>query len=355
MFAPVRLMRRRIFANIPVYLVDPIERSREQRSVPLAYHPSWIAKAKSFVRYILSCAMVWLNPRSATFPRAATGTSPKFRLAVCVRVKNEGRFMPEFLAHHQLLGVQHFYLYDNNSTDEPAKVLAPFLGRGLVTLIKWPTVPATPSCYRHFFETHGSDAQWVAFIDADEFIIERTDGALMEHLMRMSSRPALGINYRYFGSSGHERIPDGLLLEAFQRCDDRMDDHIKVVAQPGRVLSFYNPHNFIYKRGGLARGVRGNLIFGTYSEPAVGSALELNHYVYRSRQDYLGKLALGFADSAGYKYRVRRAERAGSEFEKHNEFECSWAAEHYGPRVRQMLQEYGYPDSYWRPQQALGA
>jgi hypothetical protein len=343
-------MRHRIFANMNASLVESIERSREQRPVPLAYHPSRLVKTKGLIRYVVSCAMVWLNPRSATFRRAATNTSPKFRLAVCVRVKNEGRFMPEFIAHHRLLGVEHFYLYDNNSSDEIATVLAPFIERGLVTIITWPTIPATPSCYRHFFENHGTDAQWVAFIDADEFIIERTDGALMEHLTRMGSRPALGINYRYFGSSGHERIPDGLLLEAFQRGDDRMDDHVKVVAQPGQVLSFYNSHNFIYRSAGLARGVSGNMIFGTFSEPAVGSSLELNHYVYRSRQDYLGKLALGFTDRAGYQQRVRRAERVDSEFEKHNEFECSWAAKQYGPRVRQLLQEYGYPARYWQPQ-----
>lgn len=316
----------------------------------LSYHPNWVAKTKGFIRYIASCAAVWLNPRSATFRRAATGTSPKFRLAVCVRVKNEGRFMPEFLAHHHLLGAQHFYLYDNNSSDDLASVLAPFLERGLVTLITWPAVPATPSCYQHFFENHGADAQWVAFIDADEFIIERSEGALMAHLARMGSSPALGINYRYFGSSNHEQIPEGLLLEAFQLGDDRMDDHVKVIAQPGQVLSFYNSHNFIYRDGGLARGVSGNVIFGTFSEPAVGSALELNHYVYRSRQDYLAKLSLGFTDRAGFKQRVRRAERVDSEFAKHNEFKCSWAAEQYGPRVRQLLQEFGYPESYWRPQ-----
>lgn len=318
--------------------------------MPLAYHPDRISKTKGFIRYLVACAMVWLNPRSATFRRAAMGSSPRFRLAACVRVKNEGRFLPEFLAHHHLLGVQHFYLYDNNSSDELATVLAPFLERGLVTLVTWPTVPATPSCYRHFFETHGAEAQWVAFIDADEFIIERTPGALLEHLTRMSAAPALGINYRYFGSSGHEKIPEGLLLEAFQHGDDRMDDHVKVVAQPRQVLSFYNSHNFIYRRGGLARGVSGNAIFGTFSQPAAGSALELNHYVYRSREDYLGKLSLGFTDRAGYKLRVRRAERVDSEFRKHNEQLCSWAAEQYGPRVRELLQEYGYPASFWRPQ-----
>jgi Glycosyltransferase family 92 len=300
------------------------------------------------VAYAAAYARIRLSPRSATFQRPETSGKPRYRLTACVRVKNEGRFLPEMLAHHCLLGFEHFYLYDNNSTDEPAKVLAPFVQRGLVTIVPWPDVPAAPSCYRHFFENFETEAEWVAFIDADEFIVERMDGALSAALARLASKAALGINYRYFGSSGHLSIPDGLIMEAFRRCDPRLDGHVKVIIRPKMALSYFNPHNFIYRNGALTTSVGGRPIFGTFSRAGADSPIELHHYIYRSREDYVAKIGLGFADSAGYKHRYRRIERLESEFVKHNVVDGSWAAEKYGPNVRRFLQELSYPEKYCR-------
>jgi hypothetical protein len=315
----------------------------------LSHHPALKAKLVSIARYVVSCAWAKLNPRSATFHRPVANGKPRYRLAVCVRIKNEGRFLPEFIAHHHLLGFEHFYLYDNNSTDEPQKVLAPFLDRGLVTIVQWPTVPASPSCYKHFFENYESESEWVAFIDADEFIVERVDGALDATLAGLASKTALGINNRYFGSSSHISIPDGLVIEEFRRCDPRLDDHVKVVIRPRMALSYFNSHNFIYRGWSLATSVSGKPIFGTFSSAKVENTIELYHYVYRSREDYVAKIGLGFVDTSGIRHRARRTERIDSEFAKHNDADGTWAAEKYGPRVRHALEEYGYPEKYWRP------
>jgi len=265
-----------------------------------------------------------------------------------LRVKNEGRFLPELFAHHHLLGFEHFYLYDNNSTDEPAKILAPFVQRGLATIVPWPNVPASPSCYKHFFENFESEAEWAAFIDADEFIVERMEGALSAALARLASKAALGINARWFGSSGHVSIPDGLIMERFRRCDPRLDDHVKVIIRPKMALSYFNSHNFIYKKGRLATSVGGRPILGTFSSAGADSPIELHHYIYRSREDYMAKIGLGFVDSAGYKHRARRIEWTEAEFPKYNSTDGSWAAEKYGARVRRFLQELGYAEKYWR-------
>lgn len=47
-------------------------------------------------------------------------------LAVCVIIKNEARYLAEWIVYHQLVGVDHFYIYDNNSEDDLAGVLALF-------------------------------------------------------------------------------------------------------------------------------------------------------------------------------------------------------------------------------------
>ena len=69
------------------------------------------------------------------------GTAGGHYLAAMVRVKDEARFLPEWIAHHLNLGVEHFYVYDNGSTDGTKEVLAPFVDSGVATYVPWPSPP----------------------------------------------------------------------------------------------------------------------------------------------------------------------------------------------------------------------
>ena len=51
-------------------------------------------------------------------------------LSVCAIYKNEARYLAEWLEFHLLAGVEHFFLYNNNSTDDHREVLAPYLRAG---------------------------------------------------------------------------------------------------------------------------------------------------------------------------------------------------------------------------------
>ena len=51
-------------------------------------------------------------------------------LSVCAIYKNEARYLAEWLEFHLLAGVEHFFLYNNDSTDDHREVLAPYLRAG---------------------------------------------------------------------------------------------------------------------------------------------------------------------------------------------------------------------------------
>ena len=70
------------------------------------------------------------------------------------------------------------------------------------------------------------------------------------------------------------------------------------------------------------------MVLGTRSHATDDSGLILNHYVYRSRQNYVEKLGLGYVDVEGYKYRSRRSESTDPEFFLHNEVEDTTARRH---------------------------
>ena len=43
-------------------------------------------------------------------------------MAVCVRTKDAGRFLPEWIAYHHAIGVDELTLYDDDSVDETRQV-----------------------------------------------------------------------------------------------------------------------------------------------------------------------------------------------------------------------------------------
>lgn len=280
-------------------------------------------------------------------PDRNSGSGHRYFLSAMVRVKNEERFLPEWIAHYLGLGVEHFYVYDNNSDDNTRGIIQPFIRSGLVTLISWPLVPVSPSCYVDFFSQYGRESRWVAFFDADEFLVEGASGLTRAVLEANANRPAIGVNWRYFGSSGHETVPNGLITREFDRADTGPNSHVKVIAQPSMIYKYRNSHGFYYRLGRLAATPGGRRVFGSFVSIDRDSALVLNHYVYRSREDYARKTALGFADARGMKDQGRRASRVDYEFPRHNETLVPMSVRVLDGTA-ETLREFGFPASLYQ-------
>jgi hypothetical protein len=52
--------------------------------------------------------------------------------------KDEAPWLKEWISyHHNILGVEHFYLYNNDSSDDYREVLRPWIDQHIVELIDW--------------------------------------------------------------------------------------------------------------------------------------------------------------------------------------------------------------------------
>jgi hypothetical protein len=300
---------------------------------------------KGHIKYILFSLYNWILNKNRL--RLLLKDEQKFNLTAMIRIKNEARFLPELIAYHIEIGVEHFFLYDNQSADNPGHILKPFIDSGYVTMIDWPIRPASPRCFLHFWNNYAHLSKWVAFIDADEYIVEPSDGFLKKHLSTIEVKTsALALNWRYFGSSGHDSIPSGLLIENFLQSNEDSNGHIKVIVQPNKVHSTYNSHNFVYFFPRLARRPNGSRVLGSHCTAGDVEFFRINHYVYRSRENFLSKSNLGYADAAGHVRNVRNAGRAEVEFTKHNDVCDDFIARNFGDRVRRRLTSFGYKAPY---------
>ena len=126
----------------------------------------------------------------------------KYRISICGIFKDEAPFLKEWIEFNSMIGVEHFYLYNNNSTDNFAEILNPYINSGLITLIDFPYNHAQMKAYKHFYETYRNETQWISFLDIDEFFVPISYNNLNDWLKEYEKYPVIQIYWKMFGTSG---------------------------------------------------------------------------------------------------------------------------------------------------------
>jgi Glycosyltransferase family 92 len=211
---------------------------------------------------------------------------PEHYLAICAIYRDEASYMKEWVEFHRLAGVQHFYLYDNNSVDDHREVLAPYVDRGEVTIRDWPMELGQRPAYDHCVAENGGDARWIAFIDLDEFLFSPTGRPLPEILPAYERWPGVGANWAVFGPSGHVTRPRGLVTESYtKRLQTGENLNIKTIADPLRVDRAAGVHRFTYKSLGHVDENQYPITWGITKTP-YRKRLQVNHYMTKSFEEF---------------------------------------------------------------------
>lgn len=171
---------------------------------------------------------------------------PKLPLAIISMFKNEAWILREWIEHHLSVGVSHFYMIDNGSTDNSRKVLDPYLRRGVVTLIydaahvpgdkgtmalpsydharhryvhkNTPSVRTQAWMYnKHYLLVVREHYDWVAVMDCDEYLYS-TQQTLPDVLSGVQEEvSSIWVPWTRFGSSGLRLQPKSIRAGFTQR------------------------------------------------------------------------------------------------------------------------------------------
>ena len=125
-----------------------------------------------------------------------------YHISLCIMFKDEAVYLREWIEYHRMVGVDHFYLYDNNSSDGFESVIGDYLQEGVVTLIHWTKEHAQVEGYEDCIRRFQSESDWIGFIDVDEFLVPVAEESLVSFLDRFSNRPAVQVYWKLFGSGG---------------------------------------------------------------------------------------------------------------------------------------------------------
>lgn len=150
--------------------------------------------------------------------------SKKVDIALCAMFQNEADYLDEWLLYHRLIGVQKFYLYNNNSSDHYKQVLKSYISAGWVDLKDWPSpettdwTPYQKSAYNDCLERCRKNTTWMIFLDTDEYIVLHKQDTLKEFLKPYEKDFWLGgivLNWQMFGTSGLYDLPkDKFMIES---------------------------------------------------------------------------------------------------------------------------------------------
>lgn len=223
-------------------------------------------------------------------------------LSACLVTKDENSYLPEWISFHRLIGVEHFYVYDNESSIPVEQTLAPEISKGFVTMRKFPGRGIQLPVYHECLKEFGTDSRWMAFIDDDEFLFSPNSDDIRAILEPFEKFGGLCANWLVFGSSGHTQRPAGLQIENFVRRATKPYDlnrYIKWILQPSKTSKMESAHKVKFLSGSWGVNENERAIEGPMGMPHATDRIRVNHYYFRSRQEWETKVARGRVNKGG--------------------------------------------------------
>lgn len=229
----------------------------------------------------------------------------KYYSAICGIFKNEGPYLKEWIEYHLMIGINHIYLYNNNSTDDFMSVVDPYIKSNQVTLVNWEKNQAQMEAYDDCIKRFKSETNWLGFIDIDEFINPQKDvdfnAFLKEHENNCSS---IMIYWRFFGADGlEERDIRSPVIKDFRLCWSKLSNVGKcffntafdydLASTPHKTLH----HDFWARVGNKdlpPKNTEGYFVYCNHNKlHSINQKVIINHYFTKSKAEYVFKKTKG--------------------------------------------------------------
>jgi glycosyltransferase involved in cell wall biosynthesis len=213
--------------------------------------------------------------------------------------KNESHCIKEWIEHYLNQGADHFYLVNDNSTDNTVEIIKPYIESGKITLYNAPNTGPhilgnQRNTYNKYILPHlnNKDTKWLLMCDLDEFAWSPEFDTVKDFLTEyVHSLAQVQVTPTIFGSNNLEKQPKSLVQGFTRRTKE-------VPTKCGTYKYFVNSD---YKFSSL------NVHFATAENPEYNKPeyfmiihsdyIRLNHYICQSREFWLNiKCTRGDAD-----------------------------------------------------------
>ena len=216
-------------------------------------------------------------------------------LSLCLICKDENDYVAEWLDYHILMGVDRFYIYDNESHVSLRESLKEYIECGWVVVVDISGKAMQLYAYDHCLQVFGPNTFWLGFIDTDEFLVPKTTLDLKELLKGYEQYAGLAVSSLFFGSNDYQTRPAVGQIAAYTRRTHttfKENELVKSIIQPSLTLMPNSPHDFIFKETTWCVN-EGFLRVDGQRFPNHTEKIQLNHYYCRSECEIDLKLGRG--------------------------------------------------------------
>ena len=220
------------------------------------------------------------------------GVAPT-EIAIAAIFRNEAEYLKEWIEFHLMVGVDRFFLYDNNSTDSFLPILKPYIECEKAVLTPWATflrdASAQRLAYAHAVCNCPQTVRWLVFIDIDEFLFSETSDDIKPIFTEFEDFAAITIPRFEFGPNGHKQKPPGLVIENYTRAGRRDMESGSSLNSKSAIEPFLATEIGTHKC--IVDGV--TLVV----EPLDSGRLKLriNHYFSKSESEFQNKMRRGYS------------------------------------------------------------
>lgn len=206
-------------------------------------------------------------------------------------MKNAAPYIEEWLDYHLLAGVNHFFIYDNESEDNFAEVLKPYVDAGLVTYIFYPGKRIMMQAFNEAIENLEYLCRYIAFVDDDEFIFPKNNKSIVEvtdEILGLDDNiSGLAISWTPYGSSGHKTADYTRgVLERFTHRVAKEPMSVKSIVNPRRANYMWTPHFAVYFDNFLALSQK-DIDATPDLDFKLADKIIMNHYHLKSFEEYV--------------------------------------------------------------------
>ena len=246
----------------------------------------------------------------------------------------------EWVAHHLILGFDLIYIFDHKSIKPISQELRNFKKGVVVERCEMDGAIKMPLMLRAAKIATTSGADWMLYLDADEFLVLNAFQHVKQMLKYYLLADSLAINWLMFGTNNHRKEPEnGLIIENYTKSDSLIDKHVKTFVRPSQVVDAITPHYFVIVNP--SRMVSLNMKPMANSQSFNEWPIEYNkcgayiaHYVYQSEECYINrKINLPRDDNSLYR------QMEDNIHAKHNSIDNEFVKNKYANVIKMLLEK----------------
>ena len=204
-------------------------------------------------------------------------------VSLCAIVRDEELYIREWIQYHYSLGIEQFYIYNNESKDNTYSLVQSLSDSYPIELMNVVGSPAQLQTYEHCLQQHRKDSRWIGFIDADEFIVPVRP--FKKWLTMYEQHAGVAMHWYLFGSNGHEHYTPDAVVERFTRRQPDVNPHIKCFVNPLKTKNALTPHRFTHNGFLVDEHMKPFDNDQVLQYNGTADMIQINHYATKSKRE----------------------------------------------------------------------